>query len=84
MGARSQPESNENPTTAYETAYEKRDDFSIFVRAVPEAFGDGIFFSLQLQSRPPPKKNKTKQNKHKKLGGGGALYYCPSNIINIL
>ena len=42
MGARSQPESNENPTTAYE----KRDDFSIFSRAVPEAFGDAMFFSV--------------------------------------
>ena len=50
MTASSQPESNENPTTAYE----KRYDFFVFFRAVPEAFGDAIFFSLQLQSRTSP------------------------------
>ena len=49
MGASSQPESNENPITAYE----KREDFSFFSRSVPEAFGDAIFFSLQLQRGPP-------------------------------
>ena len=56
MGASSQPESKENPITAYQ----KREDFFIFFRAVPEALGDADFFSLQLHSRfpLPPKKNK--------------------------
>ena len=57
MGASSEPESYENPTTA-----------------VREAFGDAFFFSLQLQSRPPPPKRTKPKNR------GKALYYCPSNI----
>ena len=58
------PESNENPTTAYE----KRDDFSFFQSRTRSLWG-GYFFSLQLQSTHTPKKTPKK-----KIKGGGALY----------
>ena len=51
MGASSQPESNENPITAYE----KREDFQFF-RAVPKALGDAIFFQFTIAKQTPQKK----------------------------
>ena len=48
MGASSQPESNENPITAYQ----EREYFSIFSEPYQKPWEMLIFFSLQLQSRP--------------------------------
>ena len=52
MGASSQSESNENPITAYE----KREYFSFFSEPYHKPSGMLFLFSLQLHSRPPPKK----------------------------
>ena len=49
MGASSPPESNENPITADE----KREDFSIFFRAVPEALGDAKKNQFTIAKQTP-------------------------------
>ena len=84
MGASSQPESNENPITAYE----KRDYFSIFVRAVPEAFGDAKLIAKQTRLK---KKNRggplLLSIQHCKVGSIQSIlrtmYYVPSIVGNL-
>ena len=65
MGASSQPESHENPITAYE----KREDFHFFSEPYQKPWGMRFFFSLQLQRSPP-------QQKKQKIGGAFTIVHA--------
>ena len=74
MAARSQPESNENPTTVYE----KREDYSFLFSPEPYQKALGMnFFQFTIAKQTPLKKHK----KHQNIRGG--LYYCSCNITYI-